>query len=267
MQSNIDKYKKDLKELVRTGALLQVAMEYECYPEQVEELYGKEKDGKKLLKNLPNFGAEYQAWYSEASLVIKQSLPDRFDDFVRLYQKPRPRKDISFENYRIEDYLQGLTVTRGYEKAKVVGREAALPHFRQQLAILQAVSSRFESTLFDIRQLVQADLFDSELDASRELLKKGFVRASGAVTGVVLEKHLAQVAQNHNLTTRKKHPTIGDFNDMLKNAGVLDTPAWRQIQRLGDIRNLCDHNKDRDPTEEEADELIRGVEKFTKTLF
>ena len=71
----------------------------------------------------------------------------------------------------------------------------------------------------------------------------------------------------HNIKTRKKHPTISDFNDLLKNGGVLDTPTWRQIQRLGDVRNLCDHNKDRDPTKEEVEELVSGVEKFTKTLF
>lgn len=265
MQSNLEAYKKDLDKLTAKGQLLQLAMEHECYPEQVKELYGKK--GEKLLKNLPSFNKDYQSWYSEAAAVVKQLLPDRIDDFIRHYQKPKPRKDITYENYRIEDYLQGLRVTRGWEKEKVVGPEAAIPHFRQQLAILEAVASRFESTLFDIRQLVQADLFDSELDAARELLKNGFVRASGAVAGVVLEKHLAQVAQNHSISTRKKHPTISDFNDLLKNGGVLDTPHWRQIQRLGDIRNLCDHNKDREPIDEEAEELISGVEKFTKTLF
>ncbi|WP_372658841.1 hypothetical protein, partial [Hydrogenophaga sp.] len=216
MPSNLEKYKADLTKLTTKGELLQVAMEYECYPEEVAELYGKAKDGKELLKALPNFGKKYQSWYSEAASVIKQMLPDRLDDFVRHYQKPKPRKDITYENYRIEDYLQGLTITRGWEKAKVVGKEAAIPHFRQQLAIMEAVASRFESTLFDIRQIVQADLFDSEIDAARELLKKGFVRASGAIAGVVLEKHLAQVAQNHNITTRKRHPTISDFNDLLK---------------------------------------------------
>ena len=203
----------------------------------------------------------------EAKVLIKQLLPDRLADFARHYEKPKPRKDISVENYRIEDFLQGLTATKGWEKEKVVGLDAAIPHFRQQQAILKAVSARFESSLFDIRQLVQADLFDSELAAAQELLNNGFLRASGAVAGVVLEKHLSQVAENHSITMRKKHPTISDFNDLLKKADVLDTPSWRQMQRLGDIRNLCDHNKDREPTKDEVQELIAGVEKFTKTLF
>jgi len=54
---------------------------------------------------------------------------------------------------------------------------------------------------------------------------------------------------------------------MLKNGSVIDTPMWRFIQHLGDIRNLCDHNKDRDPTKEEVEDLISGVQKVIKTLF
>lgn len=267
MQSNLEKYKKDLERLIAKGNLLLIAMQYECFPERMEEALGDRSE--ELIKTFPKFSDEYQTWYSEAKVVIKQLLPDRLSDFVRHYEKPKPRKDISYENYRIDDYLQGLTITRtsGFEKETIVGTDAAIPQFQQQIAILKSVSSRFESSLFDIRQLVQADLFDSELDAARELIKHGFLRGAGAIAGVILEKHLAQVADNHNIKTRKKHPTISDFNDLLKIGGVLDVPSWRQIQRLGDIRNLCDHNKDRDPTKEEVEELVDGVEKFTKTLF
>jgi hypothetical protein len=69
------------------------------------------------------------------------------------------------------------------------------------------------------------------------------------------------------VTTRKAHPTISDFTDLLKTASVLDVPSWRQLQRLGDIRNLCDHNKQREPTKDEVVELIDGTEKLCKTLF
>lgn len=265
MQNNLEKFKKDLKKLVTKGEQLLIAMQYECFPERVAEALGDKAED--YIKNLPRFNDEYQIWYSEAKVLIKQLLPDRLSDFVRHYEKPKSRKEITYENYRIEDYLQGLTVTRGWEKEKIVGTEAAIPQFKQQLAILKSVSARFESSLFDIRQLVQADLFDSELDAARELIKHGFLRGAGAIAGVVLEKHLAQVADNHNIKTRKKHPTISDYNDLLKNGGVLDVPSWRKIQRLADIRNLCDHNKDREPTKEEVEELVDGVEKFTKTLF
>ena len=87
------------------------------------------------------------------------------------------------------------------------------------------------------------------------------------MAGVVLERHLAQVTSNHNVTIRKQHPTINDLNELLKGANVLDVPTWRLVQRLGDIRNLCDHNKSREPTTDEIGELIEGVAKITKTVF
>lgn len=109
------------------------------------------------------------------------------------------------------------------------------------MAILKSVQSRFESSLFDIRQLAQADLFDSELDAAKELAKNKFSRAAGALAGVVLERHLAEVCDNHAIKIAKKAPAISDLNDALKGADVIDIPTWRSVQHLADIRNLCDH--------------------------
>jgi hypothetical protein len=109
---------------------------------------------------------------------------------------------------------------------------------------------------------------DSEIESARLLKKNGFLRAAGAVAGVVIEKHLAQVCQNHNsVKITKQRPTIADFNDALKMADVIDTPRWRSIQHLGDLRNLCDHNKDREPKPDEVDDLLDGTEKIIKTLF
>lgn len=244
-------------------------MQQECFPEEVqrkiEELHGDKAS--EILAELPSFSEDYQSWYSEAHSLVKQLLPDRLADFVRHYEKPKPRKNVSYENYRIEDYLQDLTVTRGWEKETIVGPYAAIPHFRQQLSILKSVEVRFESSLFDITRLVQADLFDSELDAAKALAKNKFTRAAGAIAGVVLERHLAQVAANHNLKFRKKAPTISDYNDALKDQSVIDLPQWRFIQHLADIRNLCGHSKTDEPTADQVDDLIAGVGKVTKTVF
>jgi hypothetical protein len=269
MISNLERYKKDLASLINKGHDLHDALLFECFPDELEKA-AKTKEDKSTVaafKTLPKFDSAYQSWYSAAKVLIRQLLPDRLADFVRHYEKPKPRKDISFENYRIEDCLQGLKITRGWEKEKVVGRDAALPHLKQQMAILESVQDRFESSLFEIRQLVQADLFDSELEAAKELAKQKFLRAAGAVAGVVLERHLGQVCDNHSLKPAKKNPSIGDFNDVLKNGDIIDTPQWRFVQHLADIRNLCDHNKQIEPTAEQVNDLVSGVSKLTKTLF
>lgn len=269
MSTNLERFKKDLEALVNTGRRLQLAMQHECAPEdfekQVKEQLGK--DAEKFIKDLPSFRGGYQKWYSEALALLKQLLPDRVDDFVRLYEKPKSRKDVTYENYCIEDYLQGLNITRGYYKEKVVGPDAALPQLAQQLAIVEAAQGRFESSLFEIRQLVQADLLDSEIGAAEELAKNKFVRAAGALAGVVLEKHLAQVCLDHQIIIKKKNPTISDFNEALKAENVIDIPIWRFIQHLADIRNLCDHGRKPEPTLQQVDDLIAGVKKITKTVY
>ena len=86
------------------------------------------------------------------------------------------------------------------------------------------------------------------------------------MAGVVMEKHLAEVCRNRSITTRKNRAGIADFNDALKREGVVDTPQWRRNQHLADIRNLCDHHRSPEPTEEQATGLIQGVAKVTKTL-
>ncbi len=268
MGTNIDRFRSDLDALVLKGQQLEYSMQRECIGDKEFNAQVKKQLGEKaeeFIKKLPRFNVAYQAWYSESLVLLRQLLPDRLDDFRRLYEKPKNRKAITFENYHIEDCLQGLRVTR-YGDEVVVDSSAAIPRFAQQTAILAAAKKRFESSLFDIRQLVQADMFDSEIDSARELLEKNFHRAAGAITGVVLEKHLAQVCDDHKVKIPKKHPTIGDLNDLLKAANVIDTAQWRFIQHLADVRNLCDHNKKAEPKEEQVLDLIDGVVKIMKTV-
>ncbi len=269
MLPSLDRYRKDLDALIGKGEKLHLSIQKECLPEEFSQMmqneYGDKSD--EMVSKLPPFSDVYQLWYSEAKVVVKRLLPERLDDFVRHYEKPKARKEITYENYRIEDYLQGLTVTRGMNKQKIVGPDAAIPQFRQQVAILKSVKARFESSLFDIRQLVQADLFDSELEAAKELKKYGFLRAAGAVAGVVLERHLLQVCDTHGAKVGKKAPGISVLNDGLKESNTIDVPQWRFVQHLGDLRNLCDHKKDADPTPDQVEDLIEGVAKVIKTLF
>lgn len=262
MTSKSEFMKKELDALVARGTLLYYAMidDTQGLPEKLE----KQLKDKKI--ELPNFKTEYDTWYSEAHAVIKQVLPDRLADFVKQY-KDEKRKEIDFLTYGIADYLLGLRTTRRGGSEVVADGSAAIAKMQIQNSILEAAAKRFESSLFDIQEVLQADMFDSELGAARELARKGFVRGGGAIAGVVLEKHLGHVCEMHGHKSRKKHPSISDYYQLLKENDIIDTPKWRFIQHLGDLRNLCDHNKDREPTKDDVLELIEGVEKVIKTVF
>jgi hypothetical protein len=263
MSTNLSRYETDLKRLVEDGNLLLNAMVYEQHKDgfatHIESSLGEKAD--EYIKNLPKFTSEYQRWYSEAKNVVKQIIPDRLSDFVRHYERQPNRKVLQWDNYTIEDYLQNL------RRSDTVPMSAGISRMEQQLNILKSAEQRFRSSLFDIRQLVAADLFDSEIEAARALVKSKFLRAAGAIAGVVLEKHLAQVCENHAIKVTKKNPTIADLSELLKNADVIDTPRWRANQYLADIRNLCDHNKVKEPTEEQVRDLVDGVAKVLKTMF
>jgi hypothetical protein len=266
MSTNLTRYKTDLEKLIKLAESMSLDLSLQ-YCETKRDLDKETEATAKAIKG--TFEREYQKWYTESHAIIRQLIPDRLAEFEHLYKGEGKRREVNVSNYHIQDWLTGIRAAISpHTREKYYDDFAAVcMRFATQVAILKAVESRFESSLFDIQQLVQADLFDSELEAARELAKHGFLRAAGAVAGVVLEKHLGQVAANHNITTKKKHPTISDFNQLLKDGGVLDIPTWRGIQRLGDIRNLCDHNKQREPTPEDVAELIDGVSKISKTLF
>jgi len=262
MTTNLDALRSDL------DSLLKAAMEIEkkLVARYIESQKSQIEQDSEVSDDI-SFERNYQSWYSQAKAVIKQLLPDRLSEFENLYMRPPPKGRLDFSNFTIQLWLRGSRAgsVLGEKEFHDLGCIAML--FQNQIGILEAATTRFTSSLYDIRQIVQADLFNSELDASRELVKKGFLRGGGAMAGVVLEKHLEQVAKNHNLSLRKKHPTISDWNDFLKEKDIYQVKTWRWIQRLGDLRNQCDHKKDKDPTKDELEELISGVEKATKTLF
>lgn len=263
--SNLDRYKSDLAKLIKTGERLRFSLEFELRPERVKKAIVDQLGKDKLdaqLRDIPEFRPLYEAWYSESLVTIRQLLPDRLNDFIGRYERPKNRRHLEASNYTMQDFIQGTVRADGS-----VTLDAATALFSQQMAMLKACEARFESSLFEIRQLVQADLFDSEVDAGRELLKQGFGRAAGAIAGVVLEKHLRQVCDDHKITVTKKHPGISDLNELLKSNSVISIPQWRHITLLGDIRNLCDHSKTVEPTKDQVSDLLDGTDKVLKTIF
>lgn len=250
---------QELDRLVATGELIYWAMADDLG--KLDEGSHKQLDEQGI--KLPKFKAKYDSWYSVALRVVAQVVPDRLPDFIAQYKNEK-RKEIDYLTYTISDYLLGLKTTRGYET--VVDTAAALPKMERQVAILRAAKAVFKSSLADIAEVLQADLFDSELEAAAELCKRGFVRGAGAIAGVVLEKHLAHVRDAHGIKQAKKNPSINDLNQFLKDNSVIDTAKWRFIQHLTDLRNLCDHKKEREPTKDDVAELIEGVSKVIKTV-
>ncbi|MBE6343749.1 MAG: hypothetical protein E7065_10230 [Lentimicrobiaceae bacterium] len=264
MKTNLEKYQKDLDGLISKGEHLDLYLLYELG--EINKKNYKNIDDKILEKiSKHSFKKEYHGWYNEALALIKQIYPDRLEDFMSFY-KIEKRKDLTCETYTISDYMIGLVKQNSLGEI-ILPVSTVYVKFQQQCYILASIKDRFNSSLYDIKQLLQADVFDSEIDSAKELCKKGFYRAAGAICGVVIEKHLNEVCTQHQIKVTKKNPGINDYNELLKSNNAIDIPAWRNIQRLADLRNMCDHHKDIEPTKDNIEELIAGTDKILKTIF
>ena len=134
--------------------------------DDVVRLYGegfgilrKEVEEKETGKKDDSFAleADYQSWFSRACPVVRHVLPDRYAEFVELYQLEK-RKQIDFSTYTIKDYLLGLTVTdRSFGMEVVNPLSAFLSKYQQQLCILHSALPRLNSRLSDIEGVLQAE--------------------------------------------------------------------------------------------------------------
>jgi hypothetical protein len=265
---NLERYKIDLENLLQIGSSMDEDLNFQnLTKEERAKLSNKSKE--ELKKTVGTFNSIYQEWYTESISLIRQLIPDRLNEFILLYQVDSKRKEINTITYSIQDWLVGIrAANNSYTGKKYFDDSATIAmKFKTQLQILKSAKKRFESSLFDIKQLIQADLFDSEIETAKELNKKGFIRAAGIICGVILEKHLDQVCQNHKIAVHKKNPAISDLNEQLKNNESIDVATWRFIQHLGDLRNKCGHNKSEEPTTNEVNDLINGTEKIIKTIY
>jgi hypothetical protein len=210
------------------------------------------------------FQYDYQRWYTKALKAVASLAPDRHAEFRSYYEIDPKRKLLGYGTFVIQDFLKGVLPNR-LAYPDFDSRGQVLTCFFNQLTILKALDERIDSVLTDIEGELYAELQDSELVVARQLVGAS-LRAAGALAGVVVEGHLQKVASAHGVNLAKKNPTIADLNDALKSSSAIDTPTWRKIAFLGDLRNLCSHRKDVEPTKEQIEELIQGAEWLTKNV-
>jgi hypothetical protein len=215
--------------------------------------------------NNDSFQYKYQSWYTKALRAVQCLALDRLSEFRGYYEIDPKRKSLGYGTYVIQDYFKGVA-PNNFHYSNFDTRKQVVQAFFNQLTIFKSIIDRADSLLGNIEEELYAEIQDSEIVVAKQLLKVS-PRAAGALAGVVIEGHLQKVANSHAIKVTKKNPTISDLNDPLKNASVIDTPTWRKITYLADIRNICSHKKDAEPTKEQVQELIDGAVWLIKNTF
>jgi hypothetical protein len=214
------------------------------------------------------FIVNYQLWYTKAIKLARLLAPDRYEEFCAYYEPDQRRKQINVESYRIQDFFRGIRPVKNPSTQEEAWDARAIANacVLSQSLIAESLVSRIDGIIAELESAIAYGIQDAEID-SAESLKKVNLRASGAIAGVVLETHLQRVATAHAVTISKKDPSIGDLNEPLKKAGVYDISVYRKIQLLADIRNICTHQKGKDPTPDQIDDMLNGIRSIVKSVF
>jgi hypothetical protein len=145
MPNKKESIKSELKELIKCGRYLlynEAINKSKLDKKQIDFI--TELEGFKEFQNANPFThVLYQKWYSKSILVIKQILPDRLEEFRKLYiLEKRDIKNITFLTYTISDYFLGLSITRGWEEKQVVDQFATFySKMGQQVEILNSCTN------------------------------------------------------------------------------------------------------------------------------
>lgn len=255
-----EKIKEDIKDCINKATPIILWLQ-----DKLDAVLVKGKTKSKDKQKEFSFHHEYQNWYSRSLKIVQQLAPDRYPEFKSYYEVDPRRKSLGYGTYVIQDYLKGIGPNR-YKYPDFDIKGETLNCFYNQYTILNSIYHRVDSVLNDIQATLFIELQDTEIETARDLLKIN-LRAAGVIAGIVLENYLLRVVYNHKISIGKKHPTISDFNELLKSNQIYDTTVWRKISYLGDIRNICAHNKSVEPKKEQVEELIDGVQWTNKNVF
>lgn len=213
------------------------------------------------------FCLSYQDWYTRALSAVALLAPDRLEEFRNYYDGSREkRKEITPNTYSIKDYIDQVGVSTRHGFTEEMRKAKAAVAFFQQRALLRSVAIHMDSILANLESELYAEVLDGEIAAARKLSNIN-LRAAGALAGVAIESHLKKVVKYHGISISKKDPTISDLSEPLKKATIIDTPTWRKITYLADIRNICCHKKAGEPTQSQVRELIDGSEWLIMNVF
>ncbi|OAI00165.1 hypothetical protein A1353_19685 [Methylomonas methanica] len=131
-------------------------------------------------------------------------------------------------------------------------------------AVFSAAKEDYEGGyVASIRNLVQAEVFDSELEQASELLSAGYATAAAVIAGTVLETTLRNLCDANGIP----HGKLDKMNADLAKAGVHSVLIQKQITAIAGIRNSAAHGKSTEFTAEDVRRMIDDINRYvTDTL-
>lgn len=126
-------------------------------------------------------------------------------------------------------------------------------------AVFLALHEDFQGGyLHSLRNLVQAEVFDSELEQANELLNKGYKTAAAVIAGTVLETTLRELCCQQQIASSK----LDKMNADLAKRNVYNANQAKRITAMAGVRNSAAHGKPNEFSDGDVKTMIDDVERF-----
>lgn len=137
--------------------------------------------------------------------------------------------------------------------------EKNLDRLKRVTAVFFAAKEDYEGGyITSVKSLVQAEVFDDELEQAQELLKAGYAAAAAVIAGTVLETAVRNLCEQHSITQGK----LDKMNADLAKAGAYNVLKQKQITAYAGTRNSAAHGKVSEFNKDDVEDLIKGAERF-----
>lgn len=139
-------------------------------------------------------------------------------------------------------------------------------HFTQMLGVANAIKHDVSNgLLFDIKALIQAEVFADFLEMGEYLLNEGYKDAAAVIIGSVLEDGLRKLCERASLpvvTDSGKRLTIDPLNAGLAKADVYSKLVQKQITSWAHVRNKAAHGEFDEYNVEQVRMMLLFVQSF-----
>jgi hypothetical protein len=126
-------------------------------------------------------------------------------------------------------------------------------------AVFLAAKEDFEGGYVkSIRSLIQAEVFDDELEQAKELLDCGYTTAAAVVAGTVLETTLRSLCNSQNIPNGK----LDKMNADLAKAGIHNTLIQKKITAMAAVRNSAAHGKNEEFSGADVQSMIEDIRRY-----
>lgn len=140
------------------------------------------------------------------------------------------------------------------------------PAYRAQGVLRAAREDYCGGHLFQVRRLVEAEIFDGFLEQAEYLLDLGYYQAAAVIAGGVLEDGLRKLCERNGIQITAK-PKLDTMNADLAKAGMFSTLVQKRITALADLRNKAAHGQWDEFESKDVAEMVAAVRRLMEEHF